>query len=274
MRIFSGIQPTGAATSATTAAASGNTRRRRSAARPSSASSTSTRSRSRTSPSELRERRSTGRDAVRDRHRSRALDGLRAEPRAAHAEAAWLLAASRLRRAAPHDAVQGEVASSRTSSRPRSSPIRCCMAGDILLYQHRRVPIGDDQRQHLELARDIAQRFNARFGETFVVPEGVFPDEGARIMDLQEPEKEDVDDGRHRAGHACSARPAGRRAQEVQDGGDRLRPRGPLRPGREAGRVEPDRDHGRRDRRARSARSRRATAARATASSRATWPRP
>ena len=45
------------------------------------------------------------------------------------------------------------------------------MAGDILLYQADTVPIGDDQRQHLELARDIAERFNTRFGETFVVPE-------------------------------------------------------------------------------------------------------
>ena len=63
------------------------------------------------------------------------------------------------------------------------------MAGDILLYQTDIVPIGDDQRQHLELARDIAERFNARFGETFVVPEGVYPEIGARIMDLQEPTK-------------------------------------------------------------------------------------
>jgi tryptophanyl-tRNA synthetase len=63
------------------------------------------------------------------------------------------------------------------------------MAGDILLYQTDRVPIGDDQRQHLELARDVAQRFNARFGETFVVPEGIYPEVGARIMDLQEPTK-------------------------------------------------------------------------------------
>jgi tryptophanyl-tRNA synthetase len=63
------------------------------------------------------------------------------------------------------------------------------MAGDILLYQTDIVPIGDDQRQHLELARDIAERFNARFGETFKLPEGVYPDAGARIMDLQEPTK-------------------------------------------------------------------------------------
>jgi tryptophanyl-tRNA synthetase len=63
------------------------------------------------------------------------------------------------------------------------------MAGDILLYQTDIVPIGDDQRQHLELARDVAQRFNSRFGETFVVPDGVYPEVGARIMDLQEPTK-------------------------------------------------------------------------------------
>jgi tryptophanyl-tRNA synthetase len=61
------------------------------------------------------------------------------------------------------------------------------MAGDILLYQADIVPIGDDQRQHLELARDIAERFNTRFGETFTVPRGVYPEVGARIMDLQEP---------------------------------------------------------------------------------------
>jgi tryptophanyl-tRNA synthetase len=63
------------------------------------------------------------------------------------------------------------------------------MAGDILLYQTDVVPIGDDQRQHLELARDVAERFNSRFGETFVVPRGVYPEAGARIMDLQEPTK-------------------------------------------------------------------------------------
>src|SRR5262245_53092394 len=63
------------------------------------------------------------------------------------------------------------------------------MAGDILLYQTDLVPIGDDQRQHLELARDIAERFNYRFGETFRVPGGQFPEIGGRIMDLQEPTK-------------------------------------------------------------------------------------
>ena len=63
------------------------------------------------------------------------------------------------------------------------------MAGDILLYQTDIVPIGDDQRQHLELTRDVAERFNSRFGETFKFPEGVYPEVGARIMDLQDPER-------------------------------------------------------------------------------------
>ena len=61
------------------------------------------------------------------------------------------------------------------------------MAGDILLYGTDIVPIGEDQRQHLELARDLAQRFNTRYGDTFVVPEGVFPKTGGRVMNLQEP---------------------------------------------------------------------------------------
>jgi tryptophanyl-tRNA synthetase len=61
------------------------------------------------------------------------------------------------------------------------------MAADILLYQTDMVPVGEDQRQHLELTRDVAQRFNQRFGETFRIPEARIPDSGARIMDLQEP---------------------------------------------------------------------------------------
>jgi tryptophanyl-tRNA synthetase len=61
-------------------------------------------------------------------------------------------------------------------------------AADILLYQADTVPVGEDQRQHLELARDVAQRFNQRFGETFTVPEGTYGDVGAKIMDLQNPE--------------------------------------------------------------------------------------
>lgn len=61
------------------------------------------------------------------------------------------------------------------------------MAADILLYNTDLVPVGEDQRQHLELARDLAQRFNSRYSETFTMPEGFIPKEGARIMSLQEP---------------------------------------------------------------------------------------
>ena len=61
------------------------------------------------------------------------------------------------------------------------------MAGDILLYETTEVPVGDDQRQHLELTRVLAERFNNRYGSTFVVPVGVQPKVAARVMDLQEP---------------------------------------------------------------------------------------
>ncbi len=61
------------------------------------------------------------------------------------------------------------------------------MAADILLYQTDLVPIGSDQKQHLELSRDIAERFNAIYGDVFVVPDGYFPKVGARVMSLQEP---------------------------------------------------------------------------------------
>lgn len=104
-----------------------------------------------------------------------------------HAEAAWLLSAvtsyGQLGRM-----TQFKDKSDRRdfiSSGLFTYPV--LMAGDILLYQADLVPIGDDQRQHLELARDVAERFNARFGETFTVPRGVYPTVGARIMDLQEP---------------------------------------------------------------------------------------
>lgn len=63
------------------------------------------------------------------------------------------------------------------------------MAADILLYDSDVVPVGADQKQHVELARDIAHRFNTRYGETFVMPEPIIPKIGARIRDLQEPTK-------------------------------------------------------------------------------------
>ena len=108
---------------------------------------------------------------------------------AAHAEAAWLLgsvaAFGELRRMTQFKerAEEQEFVSAGLFNYP------VLMAGDILLYQTDIVPIGDDQRQHLELTRDIADRFNTRFGETFKVPEGVYPEEGARIKNLQEPER-------------------------------------------------------------------------------------
>ena len=60
-------------------------------------------------------------------------------------------------------------------------------AADILLYQPKAVPVGEDQRQHIELTRDLATRFNSRFGETFVIPEAVILKETAKIYDLQNP---------------------------------------------------------------------------------------
>ena len=63
------------------------------------------------------------------------------------------------------------------------------MAADILLYDASLVPVGDDQRQHLELARELAIRFNNRYGEVFVVPEAAIPQVAARVMDLQHPER-------------------------------------------------------------------------------------
>ena len=106
----------------------------------------------------------------------------------AHAEAAWLLSSvtsyGQLGRMTQfkEKAAEEEFVSAALFTYP------VLMAGDILLYQTDIVPIGEDQRQHLELSRDIAQRFNSRYGETFVVPEGVFPETGGRVMNLQEPD--------------------------------------------------------------------------------------
>jgi tryptophanyl-tRNA synthetase len=107
----------------------------------------------------------------------------------AHAEAAWLLGSvtsfGELRRMTQFKdkSEQHEFVSAGLFTYP------VLMAGDILLYQTDIVPVGDDQRQHIELARNIAERFNSRFGETFTLPKGVFPEEGARIRNLQEPER-------------------------------------------------------------------------------------
>ncbi|MBT2500364.1 tryptophan--tRNA ligase [Agromyces sp. ISL-38] len=107
----------------------------------------------------------------------------------AHAELAWVLGsmtgfgeASRMTQFKDKSARQGSDA---TTVGLFTYPV--LMAADILLYGTHLVPVGDDQRQHLELTRDLATRFNARYGETFVVPEALIGKESARIYDLQEP---------------------------------------------------------------------------------------
>jgi tryptophanyl-tRNA synthetase len=107
----------------------------------------------------------------------------------AHAEANWLLASvtsfGELRRMTQfkEKSAEQEFVSAALFTYP------VLQAGDILLYQTDVVPVGVDQRQHVELTRDIAERFNSRFGPTFTLPRGVYPETGAKIMDLQEPEK-------------------------------------------------------------------------------------
>jgi tryptophanyl-tRNA synthetase len=105
----------------------------------------------------------------------------------AHAELAWLLecmaTTGELRRMTQFKDKAGGSESVRVGL--FTYPV--LMAADILLYDAERVPVGDDQRQHLELARDLAQRFNHRYGPTFVVPEAEIPRVASRVMDLQHP---------------------------------------------------------------------------------------
>jgi tryptophanyl-tRNA synthetase len=105
-----------------------------------------------------------------------------------HSELSWLLSAvtafgdlNRMHQFKEKSGSQRDLVSAGLFTYP------ILMAADVLLYRADTVPVGDDQRQHVELMRDIAERFNARFGERLVVPEGVYPAVGARIMDLQEP---------------------------------------------------------------------------------------
>ncbi len=76
------------------------------------------------------------------------------------------------------------------------------MAGDILLYDAQEVPVGEDQKQHVELARDIAERFNRIYGETFVIPEPVIPEIGGRVMGLNDPNVKMSKSYSHIRGHA------------------------------------------------------------------------
>ncbi|MBW4032464.1 MAG: tryptophan--tRNA ligase [Acidobacteria bacterium] len=107
----------------------------------------------------------------------------------AHAEAAWVLntitgfgEAGRMIQFKDKSAKQGADS---TSVGLFTYPI--LQAADILLYDAEIVPVGEDQRQHIELTRDLAQRFNTRFGDTFVMPEARIPKETAKIYDLQNP---------------------------------------------------------------------------------------
>ncbi len=168
----------------------------------------------------------------------------------AHAEAAWLLAAvtsfGELRRMTQFKdkAADQEFVSAGLFGYP------VLMAGDILLYQTNIVPIGDDQRQHLEITRDIAERFNSRYGETFTVPEGVYPEEGARIKNLQQPERLMSTSAGNTQGVVRIVDEPDVDPGQVQDRRDRLRARGAPRSGRQARHLEPARDHVRRYRRA------------------------
>jgi tryptophanyl-tRNA synthetase len=107
-----------------------------------------------------------------------------------HAELTWLLSSvtahgdlNRMHQFKDKSARQRDLVSAALFYYP------VLMAADVLAYRATEVPVGDDQRQHVELMREIARRFNERFGETLVVPELVVPEVGARIMDLQEPER-------------------------------------------------------------------------------------
>ena len=107
-----------------------------------------------------------------------------------HAELTWLLSAvtshgdlNRMHQFKEKSAKQRELVSAALFYYP------VLMAADVLAYRATEVPVGDDQRQHVELMREIARRFNERFGEVLVVPEFRVPELGARIMDLQEPER-------------------------------------------------------------------------------------
>jgi tryptophanyl-tRNA synthetase len=107
-----------------------------------------------------------------------------------HSELAWLLGAvcahgdlNRMHQFKDKSASQRELVSAGLFSYP------VLQAADVLAYRADEVPVGEDQRQHIELMREIARRFNERFGDTLTVPEHRIPEIGAKVMDLQEPER-------------------------------------------------------------------------------------
>ena len=121
-------------------------------------------------------------------------------------------------------------------------------AADILAYQTDEVPVGEDQKQHIELARNIAERFNSRYGDLFTVPSHRIPEVGARILDLQNPDKKMSTTGGSEQGTVYILDPpevvARKFKSAVTDSGREI-----TRASRQARDLEPDRDHGRRGRR-------------------------
>ncbi len=107
-----------------------------------------------------------------------------------HTELCWLLSSltelgrlNRMHQFRDKSVAQRELVSSALLMYP------VLQAADVLVYRAHEVPVGEDQREHLELMRDVAERFNARYGELLVVPEHRIPEVGARVRDLQEPER-------------------------------------------------------------------------------------
>ena len=190
-----------------------------------------------------------------------------------HSELSWLLSAviplgelQRMHQFRDKSVAQRELVSAGLLFYP------VLMAADVLAYRAHEVPVGEDQREHVELMRDAAERFNRRFGETLVVPEARIPTVGARIRDLQDPSKKMS---------TTSPSPAGtvyvldepdvimkKFKRAVTDSGTDDRPRP-----RQARDLEPDRAArgGPRDERRR--RSSASSPARATATSRSRWGR-
>jgi tryptophanyl-tRNA synthetase len=107
---------------------------------------------------------------------------------AQHSQLAWLLECTATMGELSRMTQFKEKSAGKDSVRVGIYTYPVLQAADILLYDAERVPVGDDQRQHLELTRELANRFNHRYGDTLVVPEAAVPTAGARVMDLQHPE--------------------------------------------------------------------------------------
>ena len=120
----------------------------------------------------------------------------------AHAEGSWLLTCVTpvgwLERMTQYKAKAGQ----RTSVGAGLLVYPVLQAADIVLYDANEVPVGEDQKQHVELAQDIAQRFNHLYGETFVIPQAVIPASGARILALNDPGRKMSKSEAHQRGHA------------------------------------------------------------------------